>query len=380
MAGRRRANGEGSVCRRADGRWAVSVTVGQDGNGRGVRRTVYARTQREALDKLARLRSDQLDGKLAVADRTRLADYLERWLEDSVRPSVSRSTHRSYGGFVRNHIGPTVGGVPLRRLAPQHVQGLYSEMERRGASPRLRQMTHVVLRRALSQAVQWGLIARNPCDAVARPKAPRKEARYLDRDEVRALLDAARGDRLEALCVLAVATGMRQGELLGLQWGDVDLGAGTLAVRRQLREHADGELELGELKTAKSRRLVHLPATAVDSLKAHRSLLGSAPKPDDLVITDLNGGPVRKSNLLRRWFYPLLARAGLPRIRFHDLRHTHATLLLAQGVNPKVVQERLGHSQISMTLDTYSHVVPSIQLDAARRFDDVLKAAPRSEQ
>ncbi len=361
------------MCRRADGRWVATLCLGRDEAGRYRRRAVYAATQREAIDKLNRLRADDLNGALVAPDRTRVAEYLEGWLEDSVRPSTARSTYRCYRGFVRNHIAPVVGGVPLQRLTPQHVQSLYAEMERGGASPACRVAAHVVLRRALSQAVRFGLIGRNPCDAVTRPRAKRKEVSYLDAAQVRALLETARGDRLEALAVLAVATGLRQGELLGLQWHDVDLAAGTLAVRRQLLGHNDGSFELGELKTPKSRRLVELPAVAVAALAAHRGRLATPPLPADLVFTDTRGGPLRRSNLLRRWFVPLLARAGLPRVRFHDLRHTHATLLLTQGVNPKVVQERLGHSQISMTLDTYSHVVPSLQRDAARRLDEVLE-------
>ncbi len=368
---RRRANGEGSVYRRADGRWVASLSVGRDEKGRLKRRVVYAQTKSEAIEKLHRLQSERLAGTLQLPDCRTVGDFLKDWVENSARPSVGRSTYRCYEGLIRKHMIPAIGGVALQRLGPRDVQGLYAAMERNGASPRLRQITHAVLRRALSQALQWGLIRRNPCDAVARPRAPRREIQFLDAGQVRLLLAAARGDRLEALCVVAVATGMRKGELLGLRWGDLDLDAATLMVRRQLRARPDGGLALAELKTAKSRRLIQLPATAVDALAAHRARLGAPPSRADLVFTDTRGGPLHESNLLRRWWHPLLERAGLPRMRFHDLRHTHATLLLTQGVNPKVVQERLGHSQISMTLDVYSHVVPSLQRDAARRIDDL---------
>jgi integrase len=234
-------------------------------------------------------------------------------------------------------------------------------------------MTYAVLRAALGQAVRWRLITRNPCDAVDRPRVDPREARFLDEAGVRALLEAARGDRLEALAVTAVTTGMRQGELLGLQWGDVDLRRGTIAVRRQLLDHGMGRPELGKLKTAKSRRSVTLPAVAVAALARHRERLGALPLPSAPVFTDSRGGPLLKRNLLRRWFHPLVARAGLPRMRFHDLRHAHASLLLSAGVHPKVVQERLGHSQVSVTLDTYSHVAPSLQREAAGRVDELLE-------
>jgi integrase len=369
---RKRANGEGTVCRRRDGRWIAAATLGLDRDGRPVRRTVYGRTQAEAREKLDALRAEVAGGAAPAPERATLGEFTDRWLEDCVRPNRAKATYRSYAGTVRNHVAPVIGGVPLRRLSPQHVQAMLSEMGRRGASPRTRQMTYAVLRAALGQAVRWGLVPRNPCDAVDRPRVPRREARFLDEAGVRALLEAARGDPLEALAVTAVTTGMRQGELLGLQWGDVDLKAGTLAVRRQLVEEAKGRPVLGELKTTRSRRLVVLPEIAIGALRSHKAGLAVAQHPTALVFTDSRGNPLRKTNLLRRWYHPLVAKAGLPRSRFHDLRHTHATLLLSQGVHPKVVQERLGHASVTMTLDTYSHVTPSLQAEAAVRLDAAL--------
>jgi integrase len=187
-------------------------------------------------------------------------------------------------------------------------------------------------------------------------------------EQVKSLLEAATMDRFHALYVLAVATGLRQGELLGLRWEDVDFGGAMLRVRFALHE-LDGHLSLDEPKTAKSKRPVDLPEVAVTALREHRERMLSEGHPHGLVFCDTDGGPVRRPNLIRRSFLPLLKTAGLPRIRFHDLRHTAATLLLLQGVHPKVVQERLGHSQISVTLDTYSHVLPSMGKEAAARLD-----------
>jgi integrase len=191
--------------------------------------------------------------------------------------------------------------------------------------------------------------------------------------QVRQLLDAARGDRLEALFVLAVSTGMRQGELLGLQWEDLDFDHGTVQIRHQLQEVA-GRLALVEPKTARSRRRVDLPAVAVLTLLEHRERMRVAGRSigEGYVFIDTEGGPIRKSNLRRRSFRLLLDRAKLPLLRFHDLRHTAATLHLAGGTHPKVVQEMLGHSTISMTLDTYSHVVPSMQKEAAATMNRLL--------
>jgi integrase len=372
MSKRRRANGEGSVSRRADGRWVATISIGRDKNGRIQRRAVYGRTQREAVAHLRKLQADLASGAPVTPDKTRLGEFLDRWLEDAARPCVAFNTLRIYRGFVKNHIAPAIGGITVRQLSPANVLFLHSEMERRGASPRLRQMVHTTLRRALRDAVQWGVLARNPCDLVERPRASRSEAAYLNSDQVQALLSAAKGDRLEALIVLAVSTGLRQGELLGLQWGDIDLEARTLSVRRQLKEEKQGRPVLGELKTAKSRRLVVLPKIAVAALRVHKAQHNIAHHPTALVFTGRRGFPLRKTNLLRRWYHPLVAKAGLPHFRFHGLRHTHATLLLSAGIHPKVVQERLGHASVMMTLDTYSHVTPSLQAEAAVRLDAAL--------
>jgi len=359
------------VFRRRDGVWAGSLTVGYDERGTRKRRTVYGATKGDVLEKLVRLRADALAGVLGDPQRLTVATFLHRWLEDVARPSVRASVHRRYTEIVRLRIVPQIGGIALSRLTPVHVQSLLTSLEDKGVSPRGRQMAYDRLHRALGQAVQWGLVPRNVCDAVTRPRAPRPTMRVLTPEQVNVLLAAAREDRFHALYVLAVTTGLRQGELLGLQWDDVDLPRAVLHVRHALHEVA-GRLWLDEPKTPKARRAVDLPAVAVAALCEHRERLLAKGQARQFVFCDTQGGPVRKSNLVRRSFLPLLKRAGLPRIRFHDLRHTAATLLLLQGVHPKVVQERLGHSQISITLDTYSHVLPSMGREAAAKLDALL--------
>lgn len=235
-------------------------------------------------------------------------------------------------------------------------------------------MAYDRLHRALDQAVHWGLVPRNVCDAVTRPRAQRPTIRVLTPEQVSLLLTAAREDRFHALYVLAITTGLRQGELLGLRWADIDLDRAVLHVCHALSEVA-GRLWLDEPKTAKARRTVELPVFALAAVRDHRARMLAERDLQEFVFCDTHGGPVRKSNLVRRSFLPLLKRAGLPRIRFHDLRHTAATLLLLEGVHPKVVQERLGHSQISITLDTYSHVLPSMGRDAANKLDALLGEA-----
>jgi integrase len=375
MARKRRGRSEGSIYQRGDGQWTASVSIGYDVNGKRRRRTVYGVTKKEVQDKLRNLQDDVAAGIVKTPEREKLGDYLTRWLENTARPSVRRNTYASYEQTIRLHIKEHIGGVRLADVTPAHVQGLYAAMERAGDSPRMRQLTHAVLRRALRQALRWGLIARNPCDAVEPPRVPKREMMAFGPAEVERFLAAAAGEQLEAIFVLAVASGLRQGELFGLQWPDVDLDAGVVHVRRQLEER-NGELALTEPKSDKGRRRVELPAFAVEAMLAHKAKMladGRLDRTDQPVFCDSHGGWLRKSNFIRKVFKPVLKRAGLPDIRFHDLRHTSATLLLAQGVHPKVVQERLGHSQISLTLDTYSHVLPGLQREAANKLDRLFR-------
>jgi integrase len=234
-----------------------------------------------------------------------------------------------------------------------------------------------VLRRALNEALRWGLVARNVATLVQPPRVRRYEISPLDAEQAQRLLTAIRGDRLEALFSVALAVGLRQGEALGVRWQDVDLDAGVLRVRHALQA-VDGQLMLVEPKTTRSRRTIQLPSLAVGALREHRArqsvertLAGDAWTDQDFVFTSQLGRPLHGATVTHR-FQQLLAAAGLPRQRFHDLRHGCATLLLAQGVSPRVVMDVLGHSAITLTLNTYSHVVPALQTEAARRMDAAL--------
>jgi integrase len=303
-----------------------------------------------------------------------VGEYLRRWLNDSVRGSVKPVTFDSYSGLVKKHIIPAVGRVKLDKLSPAHLQGLYREKLDAGLSPRTVQYLHVVLHRALKQALRWNLVPRNVAEAVDPPKVHREEMRPLSPTEARKLLEVAREDRLDALYVLAVHCGLRQGELLGLKWEDVDLETDTLQVRRTL----SGDTFTAP-KTARSRRSVKLTAGAVEALKRHSARqadqmtsMGERYEDRDLVFASEVGTPLNRHNLAQRSFKPLLKRAELPNIRFHDLRHTCATLLLSKGVHPKFVQELLGHATIAITLDTYSHVLPGMGDQTATAIEDAL--------
>ena len=369
---RRRANGEGTIYKRADGRWEGRITLDHGG-----RKALYGKTHTEVARKLAVAIRARQDGLPPVPERQTVQQYLGSWLDGVARLRVRPTTFDGYERLVRLHVNPEIGSVRLARLTPQALARLYERLLQKGLSARTVSLTHSVLHSALSQALRWNLVARNPADAVDPPRTQRREFRTLALEEAERLLEGARSDRLYALYVLALTCGLRQAELLGLRWIDVDPDRAILAVRQQALR-VRGGWTFGEPKTGKGRRTVTLPALTVEALRLHRlrqsqEKLRLGPAWDDLglVFANLIGRPIEKQNLLRRSFWPLLERTGLPHIRFHDLRHTAATLLLEQGVHPKVVQERLGHSTISVTMDTYSHVMPTLQREAADELDRI---------
>jgi integrase len=370
----RRGQNEGSIYKREDGRWAGTLSLGYE-LGKRRRKTFYGATRKEVQQKLATALSDLQGGLPIPVGRQSVRQYLVAWLNDVVRPSVRLGTYESYERLLRVQVFPIIGRIPLTKLGPQDLVHLYGSMLRAGSAPRTVQYAHAILHRALKQAVRWNLVARNPVDAVDSPRPAKIEIRPLNAQEASALLEAASGDRLHALYVLAITTGMRQGELLGLRWDDINWMGQQLHVRRQVRRLNAGVI-FNEPKTARGRRVVTLSDLAVRALRTHRSVqleerlcAGAHWTDGDLVFPNSLGRPLQTQNLIRRSFRPLLLKAGLPRIRFHDLRHTAATLLLMQGVHPKVVQELLGHATIAVTMDVYSHVMPSLQREAASKLD-----------
>lgn len=372
----RRGNLEGSIWQRKDGRWVAAF---HDASGRRVQR--YGKTRAEVADKLAEGLKVQIEGRVVPNEKQTVAQYLADWLENSAKRTVRPATFESYSGIVRQHLIPAFGSTPLAKLTPQQVQRLFNEKLDGGLSPRRVLYIRAVLRRALKEAHQWGLVSQNVATLVRPPKAERFEVRPLDPDQARRFLETIRGDRLEALYAVALAVGLRAGEALGLRWEDVDLDHRLLHVRHGL-QRIEGEWKLVEPKTSRSRRTVALPAVVARKLREHRQrqeaergTAGQLWEEWSLVFCTPLGRPLDNANVTHR-FQRQLAAAGLPKQRFHDLRHACASLLLAQGVNPRVVMEVLGHSQITLTLDTYSHVMPSLGRDAADRMDALLGGAP----
>jgi integrase len=375
-----RANGDGDVFPRKNKAGKITSYRGAYVGLDGKRRYVSGKTKEEARRNLRRARGDAERGLVFDADNLQVGEYLDRWLSDSVRDTVKATTFERYEQIARLHLKPSLGRVKLKGLTPAHVRGLYREKLEAGSSARTVRYIHTTLHKALKQAVMDGLIPRNATEAVTPPQSGREEMCPLTPEQAKLLLQVAHetGDRLTALYVLAIHTGLRQGELLGLKWDDVDLEDGSLQVRRTLAITKNGPV-LTSPKTTGSRRSVKLTSKAIEALKRHleRQLgeidrIGSLWSENGLIFASEKGEPINRHNLTRRSFKPLLKRAGLPQIRFHDLRHTCATLLLTRNVNVKIVSEMLGHSTIAITLDTYSHVLPNMRDQAAAAMEEAL--------
>ena len=367
------AKGDG-ITKRKDGRYMARYTIHTPDGPK--RKVIYGRKYKEVERKLNEARGDAARGIIYDAENITVGEYLTKWLSDSVRDTVRKRTYERYESIVRVHLGPSIGRVKLKALTPAHVRGLYREKLDSGLAPRSVLHIHRTLSRALKQATDDGLIPRNAAAPVKPPRPRREEMRPLNREQVRSLFEAASGDRLEALYIVAVTAGLRRGELQGFKWEDLDLNAGTLQVRRTLSEPKGGYV-FEAPKSGKGRN-IRLTQRAVAALREHRKRQleermqhAGLWQDHGLVFTSGIGTPLLGGNL-NCSFKATLQRAGLPEIRFHDLRHTCATLLLRQGVNPKFVQELLGHADISLILNVYSHVLPDMGDAAAGAMDAVL--------
>jgi integrase len=376
--GKKRGAGEGSIYQRADGMWVASVHVGYK-DGKRKRKYLYGKTRGKVKEKLTKTLHDQQIGMPISYERQTVGQYLSYWLDESVKSTRRSTTYRSYEQNVRLHLNPQLGRVQLQELTPQHVQALMNDKLEGGLAPRTVAIMHETLRCALNQAMKWGLVPRNVADLVTPPRVHRDGIVPLSTEEAGSLLEAAKGHRLEVMFSVAVAVGLRLGEIRGLRWSDIDFESRTLYVRNQL-QYVDKQWTFVEPKSRQSRRAIILPQFALIALRGHRTrqleeqlAAGPAWQGWDLVFCSNVGGPLDDSNA-RRVLRKLIAKAGLRHFRFHDLRHTCASFLLAQNAHPRVIMEILGHSQISLTMDTYSHVMPSLKSDAADEMDRVLGA------
>lgn len=364
MSTKRRASGDGSIRKRADGRFEARLRY-VDAGGKAKRDSFFGATHAEAAEKLRAAQDRVARGKPTRDKAIRLDVFLEHWLATACG-TLKPSTRRNYAHVFAAVVQPTpLAGALLSTLRAPAIAAVIS---RGNGRERSRALCWRILKRALDAAVRWQFIRENPVDDVAPPRVPKREMRVWTATQVRKFLAVARGDRLYALYYLALHGGLRQGELLGLRWTDLDLVRGSARIQRTLDPVAR---TLSSPKTAKSARTVSLGEDAVAVLKAHQRAGNGSP----FVFSDTLGGPLRASNLRRRSFAPLIAKAKLPSIRFHDLRHTAATLLLELGIPAKVVSERLGHSSISITADVYQHVSGTLERTAARKMTKLLASS-----
>ncbi|MCB9677901.1 MAG: site-specific integrase [Alphaproteobacteria bacterium] len=375
----RRANGEGSIdFVPSRNRYRASVSLPN-----GKRKQVYGRTRAEVAEKLTDLLKSVKDGLPVPSDRLTMGGYLDEWSAKHAT-KIRASTADRYARMLRVHVGPVIGSVKLSRLEPRDLDRVFATMHANGSAPATIRQARAIIGRALRDAERQGLVARNVAKLTDPPKVERREMECLNPEQARAFLTAAQdpGERFGALFVLAISHGLRLGELTGLRWDDLDLDAGTLTVRNQLQAVRGPQGETWKLvppKTARSRRALALSTVATEALRAHRARqaeerLRMGPAWDDswgLVFTNEIGRPVHPSNLTRRHFQPLLKRAELPRIRFHDLRHSAATLLLSAGEPVVAVSASLGHSQVSTTLNTYAHAMPEHLAQVATTVDRI---------
>jgi integrase len=363
----RRGSGEGSIYARRDGRW-VSYLRLPDGS----KKFYYGASRADVRRQLEEAQEATRQGVILSGPNPNVAEYLERWLE-AIEHSVRPRTHEVYGLNVRR-LTAHLGRLKLRALQPAAIQGAYAALLKRGLSKRSVEQAHTVLHTALHQAMRWDLIARNPTDAVAVPRPKRRDMQTLSEDQVRHLFEVTAEHRHHTLWVLLATTGLRIGEALALSWDDVDLQRGRLSVRRALQRQRGRGLVFVEPKSDTSRRTVPLPAGTALMLAGHRlrqeeqATVELDESRSRLVFPNMEGRPTDPTTL-HRPFHRALETAGLPRLRIHDLRHTAATYLLGRQVHPKIVQTLLGHSTITLTLDTYSHVIPSFTQEAARHMD-----------
>lgn len=370
---------KGRLEKRSKSSWTIVIEAGRD-PATGKRNRIYRAVQgnkTQAKQAMDQIMAELQQGTYVQPDKTTVAEYLERWVKTYCEPNLAESTSTGYSRTIEKHVVPEIGQILLQDLQPMHLQTLYARILEKGLSSRMAQLTHAILHQALRHAVLWQLLQRNPADAVQAPRPKKAETKALTKEEVGRLLAAVKSNRDYAMIYTAIWTGMRRGELLGLRWADVDLTAGIITVEQGLVVSKEG-LQLTQPKTRGSRRSIPVPKSVGDVLKQHRKQqlsqrLAAGPAWQDLglVFPNESGRPQYPGTFSGRFGYTV-RNLGFSGLRFHDLRHTHASLLLALGIHPKVVQERLGHTVITTTMDIYSHVMPTLQKEAAEKLDDLL--------
>lgn len=373
MSKSRRGRGEGSIFQSGD-RWCCQVTIGKTPSGNAKRKTVSGETKAKCQEELRKLLNKMADGTLVSCDKTTCEGFFNTWVETTIKGSKADSTYEFYQRNIKKWVNPIIGQLKLSRLTKSNIQTVLQNMQeqKRKLSPRTRQIVRGILKQALKSAVEDGLISKNPCDRVARPQSRTPEFQVYDDKQTKLFLNACEHERLGPLWATAVLTGMRVGELLALQPQDVDLAAGRIHVRRT-QSVVGKRVIIKTPKTAAGKRAIVLTVQNIATLlRFQATKLAEGNVKSQWFFCDEAGEMLLRSAQPLSSFDRIIKAAIVPRIRPHDLRHTHATLLLMAGENAKVVQERLGHSSIKITLDLYGHVLPSMQQGAAVRLDKLL--------
>ena len=380
---KRRANGEGNIRKRSDGRWEGRYTAGRDPEtGKTVYKNVLGKTQAEVKAKLKQAIQENADVDTLKAAQYTVGQWMDVWFENYAKIKVRPSSHQTYRGYIDNHIKPNIGKIPLSKLTTLELQKLYKKLlsrgrvnrieakgQPKGLSPKTVRNIHQVISSAMDFAKAQKLIAVNPTDGCALPKLEHKEMKTLPVEQLASFLREAKESGVFEMYYIELATGLRRGELLGLKWEDLDLEQGTLRVQRQV-SRINGEVVEAPLKTKNSYRTISLGGDAVGILKEQKKKCGCS----EYVFPSPTGGPISPDSVIQM-LHRVLKRAGLPKVRFHDLRHTFATVALQNGVDIKTVSGMLGHYSAGFTLDTYAHVTTAAQREAAKTMGNILSDA-----
>ena len=380
---KRRANGEGNIRKRKDGRWEGRYTVGRDPEtGKAIIKNVLGKTQAEVKEKLKKAIEENVGIDYGRAKTYTVGSWLEVWMENYAKIKLRPSTFKTSQGFLKNHIKPQIGSIPLADLTSLDLQRFYkhrldggrvdrveAKKKPKGLAPKTVRNIHQMIGSAYNLAIEQKLVTRNPTQGCALPKVEHKEMKTLTADQLSAFFQEARDSGVFALYYIDLTTGLRRGELLGLKWSDIDLEKGDLRVQRQIGR-IDGKIIEMPLKTKNAYRTLPLSADAIDVLMQQRRKTGNI----EWVFPSPTGGPISPDSVLHM-LHRVLKRAGLPKVRFHDLRHTFATLALQNGVDIKTVSGMLGHFSAGFTLDTYAHVTTSAKREAAKTMGNILSGA-----
>jgi integrase len=363
--------------------WSFTLDIGKDAQGKRKQKTKGGfKTKKAAEEACAELIAQLNKGEYVEPSKSTLGEYLQEWIDSSAKQTMRDTTLDTHQIVIDKHINPELGQIKLSEVTPVRIQKFHSKKLEEGFSGDYVRYMHSILHKSLTQAVRWQILSKNPVELVNPPKPSGKEKPTWTIEEANRFLTCVEDQHYYLPYLLAIHTGMRQGEILGLLWKDCDLDQGLIRIQQTLGRTRKG-LMFQEPKTKGSKRVITLTSQVLSALKKHKAkqnqqklLLGNGYQDQDLVNCTLEGNPIHPRNLIRN-FHRMMEKAGVPKIRFHDLRHTHASIMLQLGEHPKIVSERLGHSRTSITLDIYSHVTPNLQVDAAKKFGDAMSGKSR---